>query len=111
MMPIADAVFPQTDENIAAVLTYTRNAFGNSASAVTPEMVAAHRGEEREGMLTVKDLIDPKDYVAPPAPGGTLPVLSEIPSTGLNAPIWMLAIFLVVLGLSVVTALGMKAKS
>ena len=29
----------QTDEQIAAVLTYVRNSFGNKASPVTPEQV------------------------------------------------------------------------
>ncbi len=32
-----------TDEQLAGVLTYTRNSFGNSAPAVTPEMVKAAR--------------------------------------------------------------------
>ena len=49
----------QTDEQIAAVLTYVRNSFGNSASAVTPDMVAVHREEVGQPMLTVADLIDP----------------------------------------------------
>jgi mono/diheme cytochrome c family protein len=31
------------DKSIAAVLTYARNSFGNSASAITPEQVAAAR--------------------------------------------------------------------
>jgi hypothetical protein len=35
----------QTDEQIAAVLTYVRNSFGNKASAVKPEQVAALRSE------------------------------------------------------------------
>jgi hypothetical protein len=38
----------QTDEQIAAVLTYVRNSFGNKASAVKPEQVAsaAQRGRQ-----------------------------------------------------------------
>lgn len=48
-----------TDEEIASVLTYVRSNFGNKASAVTPEMVKAQRGEVGKPMLTVKDLIDP----------------------------------------------------
>ena len=47
----------QTDEQIAAVLTYVRNSFGNSASPVTPDMVAALRDEAGKPILTVKDLI------------------------------------------------------
>ena len=35
----------QTDEQIAAVLTYVRNSFGNKAPAVKPEQVAALRSE------------------------------------------------------------------
>lgn len=60
----------QTDEQIAAVLTYVRNSFGNSAPAVTPAEVAALRGEVGKPMLTAADLIAPA--AAPPAgqPGG-----------------------------------------
>lgn len=49
----------QTDEEIAAVLTYVRNSFGNKASAVKPEQVKALRGEVGKPMLTVEDLIQP----------------------------------------------------
>ena len=56
----------QPDENIAAVLTYVRNSFGNSAPAVTPEMVAQYKDNNKDilskvppPMLNVKDLIDP----------------------------------------------------
>lgn len=35
------------DEEVAAVLTYVRNAFGNKASAVTPEKVKAVRAASR----------------------------------------------------------------
>lgn len=45
-----------SDEDIAAVITYVRNSFGNKASAVTPAMVKAHRGEVGKPLLTVKDL-------------------------------------------------------
>jgi mono/diheme cytochrome c family protein len=37
-----------TDEKIAAVMTYVRNSFGNSASAVTPDVVAAARAKYKE---------------------------------------------------------------
>jgi mono/diheme cytochrome c family protein len=49
----------QTDEQVAAVLTYVRNSFGNKASAVTPDQVNALRGEVGKPPLTVEDLIPP----------------------------------------------------
>lgn len=49
----------QTDEQIAAVLTYVRNSFGNKASAVTPDQVKALRGEVGKPMLTEADLVKP----------------------------------------------------
>ncbi len=50
----------QTDEQIAAVLTYVRNSFGNSASAVKPEQVKALRGEVGKPVLTEADLTPTK---------------------------------------------------
>jgi quinoprotein glucose dehydrogenase len=50
----------QSDEQIAAVLTYVRNSFGNSAPAVTPEQVKALRGEVGKPMLTEADLVPAK---------------------------------------------------
>lgn len=49
----------QTDDQIAGVLTYIRNSFGNKASAVKPEQVAALRGEVGKPQVTVADLIQP----------------------------------------------------
>jgi len=49
----------QTDEQIAGVLTYIRNSFGNKASAVTPEQVAALRSEVGKPQLTVEELTKP----------------------------------------------------
>ena len=49
----------QTDEQIAAVLTYVRNSFGNSAPAVKPEQVKSLRGEAGKPMLTQADLVPP----------------------------------------------------
>lgn len=49
----------QTDQEIAAVLTYVRNNFGNKASAVTPEQVASLRSEVGKPMLTQGDLVKP----------------------------------------------------
>jgi quinoprotein glucose dehydrogenase len=50
----------QTDEQIAAVLTYVRNSFGNAASPVTPAQVKALRGEVGKPMLTEADLVPAK---------------------------------------------------
>lgn len=49
----------QSDEQIASVLTYIRNSFGNEASAVKPEQVAALRGEVGKPQVTVEDLVKP----------------------------------------------------
>lgn len=49
----------QTDEQVAGVLTYIRNSFGNKASAVKPEQVAALRGEVGKPQITVEELIKP----------------------------------------------------
>jgi len=49
----------QTDEQIAAVLTYIRNSFGNKASAVKPEQVKALRGEVGKPQITAAELIQP----------------------------------------------------
>lgn len=47
------------DEEVAAVLTYVRNAFGNEASAVTPEKVKEVRAavEDRPGLYTPEELL------------------------------------------------------
>lgn len=42
-MPAVGAGLP--DEEVAPILTYIRSEWGNKASAVTPEMVKAHRAE------------------------------------------------------------------
>jgi len=49
----------QTDEQVAGVLTYIRNSFGNKAPAVKPEEVQALRGEVGNPPVTVEDLIKP----------------------------------------------------
>lgn len=49
----------QTDEQIAGVLTYVRNSFGNKASAVKPEQVAALRGEVGKPQVTAAELTKP----------------------------------------------------
>jgi len=55
MMPMAY----QTDEQVAAALTYIRNSFGNKASAVKPEQVTALRGEVGKPQATVEELTKP----------------------------------------------------
>jgi len=49
----------QTDDQIAAVLTYIRNSFGNKAPAVKPEQVAALRSEVGKPQITAAELIQP----------------------------------------------------
>ena len=49
----------QNDEQIAAVLTYIRNSFGNSAPAVDPAEVAALRSEVGKPKLRATDLVPP----------------------------------------------------
>lgn len=61
----------QTDEQIAAVLTYVRNSFGNSAPAVTPAQVAALRGEVGKPQLTAADLAPPTATTPPANPPAT----------------------------------------
>ncbi|MFD2258008.1 c-type cytochrome [Luteolibacter algae] len=49
----------QTDEQIAGVLTYIRNSFGNKGSAVKPEQVASLRGEVGKPQVTAEELTQP----------------------------------------------------
>jgi mono/diheme cytochrome c family protein len=49
----------QTDEQVAAVLTYVRNSFGNKAPAVKPEQVAALRSEVGKPQITAAELTKP----------------------------------------------------
>lgn len=49
----------QTDEQIAGVLTYVRNSFGNKASAVTAAQVAALRSEVGKPQLPTEELVNP----------------------------------------------------
>lgn len=101
----------QPDENIAAVLTYIRNSFGNTASAVTPEMVAELKGEIGKPQLTVADLIDPLAALEATQTDAPAPILAKIPSNGLGAPLTGTVIFLLITGLSLLAALRMKATS
>ena len=43
-------------DQIAAVLTFVRNSFGNKASAVKPEQVAALRSEVGKPQVTAAEL-------------------------------------------------------
>jgi mono/diheme cytochrome c family protein len=56
----------QRDEQIAAVLTYVRQSFGNDAPPVQASEVAALRGEVGKPQLTVADLV-PHGQAAPAA--------------------------------------------
>jgi len=49
-----------TDEEIAAVLTYVRNSFGNRASAITPTQVGDIRliTSGRQGFYTAEELME-----------------------------------------------------
>lgn len=59
-MPVGMAALSyQSDEQIAAVLTYVRNSFGNKASSVKPEQVAALRSEVGKPQCVVADLVKP----------------------------------------------------
>lgn len=53
------ALSSQTDEQIAGVLTFVRNSFGNKASGVKPEQVTALRSEVGKPQVTVEELTKP----------------------------------------------------
>ncbi|YCM43453.1 PVC-type heme-binding CxxCH protein [Verrucomicrobiaceae bacterium 227] len=110
--PMAAMGAGQPDENIAAVLTYIRNSFGNSAPAVTPEMVADYRAANKDilsqnpvPVLETKDLLPPVSEIVGDAP------LATIPSGGLGAPGYGIAIVLVVTVLSLLASLRMKVAN
>ena len=80
----------QTDEQIAAVLTYVRNSFGNSAPAVTPAEITALRSEVGKPKVTVKELTPPSaDTSATPS---TPSEKYDDLSTGSNLPKWIAAL-------------------
>ncbi len=59
-MPVGMAALSfQNDEQIADVLTYIRNSFGNKASAVKPGQVAALRSEVGKPPITAAELTKP----------------------------------------------------
>ena len=49
-----------TDEEVAAVLTYVRNSFGNEASAIYSDQVEVIRAStaDRKGYYRVEELLD-----------------------------------------------------
>lgn len=113
--PMAAMGAGQPDGNIAAVLTYIRNSFGNSAPPVTAEMVTQYREANKEILsqtpppaLKVSELISPYAASTGDAPA---PTLAEVPSTGLGASGAGILITLVIGGLSVLGALRMKASN
>ncbi|HUK63696.1 MAG TPA: hypothetical protein VLV15_10185 [Dongiaceae bacterium] len=57
-MPVYGMGQPLSDADVAAVLTYVRSAWGNSASAVTGDQVARERAAtaSRTTMWTAADL-------------------------------------------------------
>jgi quinoprotein glucose dehydrogenase len=92
----------QTDEQIAAVLSYVRNSFGNSAPAVTAAQVAALRSEVGKPTLSASDLVAPK---AAPTPVAEILTETKAPGkydnlrkeSGLTK--WLTVIALIVVGL------------
>jgi hypothetical protein len=72
----------QTDEQIAAVLTYVRNSFGNSAPAVTTAAVAALRSEVGKPQLSATDLVAPRPSPAKPTTTAAASSASAKPASG-----------------------------
>ncbi len=102
----------QTDDQIAAVLTFIRNSFGNKASAVTAEQVAALRTEVGKPMITSAELTLPVAPVAAaPASGDataaaiTAPIVLSL-SDRIGLPLWAVGL----LGLWAVVCLGAAFK-
>ena len=85
IMPGQEAML--TDEKIASIMTYVRNSFGNTGSAVGPELVAAARKRfaDRKTPWTEAELKAWKDDATPsPAPAGeTTPAA---PASAATAP-------------------------
>jgi hypothetical protein len=105
----------QTDEQIAAVLTFVRNSFGNNAPAVSPTSVAALRSEAGQPMLKQADLIPPEAVGPIPADHGAettapigIPEAVAAPlstkyddlSPGLGVPGWVIGLIVAFLAVS-----------
>ena len=87
----------QNDEQVAAVLTYIRQNFGNQASAVTPDQVAALRSEVGKPMLTAADLIPPPEASnekSATEEKAAKPVKLTI-AQRIGLPLWAVALFVV----------------
>lgn len=71
-----------TDDKIAAVMTYVRNSFGNSAPAVSADVVAAARKKfaDRKTSWTEAELKAWDSAAAPAAPGGAAPEAAPAPA-------------------------------
>lgn len=69
----------QTDEQIAAVLSYIRASFGNSAPPVSPAEVAKLRSEVGKPPLTQADLV-------PPSPAATPSAIPATPVSPVETP-------------------------
>ena len=91
----------QRDEQIAAVLTYVRQSFGNNAPAVEPAQVAALRDEVGKPQLTVADLVPHGGAVpaSPAAPSNKYANLDEDKSFPRWAVIGIIVALLAGLGL------------
>jgi quinoprotein glucose dehydrogenase len=91
----------QTDAQIAAVLSYIRNSFGNSATPVEASAVAALRGEVGQPQVSAAELISPFEMAAP-VPG---PAAAKKPGSGKyddlapasGFPKWAIALILLLL--------------
>ncbi len=107
----------QTNEAMAAVLTYVRNSMGNEAPAVTVDMVDKLASEKGKPPLTVADLVDPLS--APKAgDGGDAPAVKMIqkptnplPNDSVGAPGLALAAAGILIALIIIAVLRIFAKS
>lgn len=104
----------QTDDQIAAVLTYIRNSFGNSASAVTPAQVAALRGEVGKPRLKAADLAPPVASPSAAASNAAAPDAAPAASkkydnlrTSSGVPKWIL---LAGLAAAIAAVIALKAR-
>lgn len=96
----------QNDAQIAAVLTYVRQSFGNSAPPITPEQVAALRGEVGKPQLTVADLIPPDDLVAPVNAGKY-----DALETDSNLTKWIAVVLVVLLVCGSLVAIALRGRT
>jgi quinoprotein glucose dehydrogenase len=76
----------QSDEQIAAVLTYVRNSFGNSAPPVTAAAVAALRGEVGKPQLSAAELLPPTPTPTPTPPPAPPPAPAATPAAAPEKP-------------------------